>query len=316
MRGRRTVVLGAGVALVLAAAIVVLISRGGETSGASFPAAAASRRISIGPTSQADLEAKSALALRVNLPSDFRGSVQGRVAAAAEKPWAATEQVAVRGSGTRAVRLRVLAATPGRLASCESRQLSISLRDLGGKVVARRTRMLAPVPPRCGRFFGPRSIWTSPIAADAPVDKLSSPLVAALAGEVRAEFARNYPPTINTTSFSSPVYTVPAHQRRVPVRLVGSRVAYGGELKATLARGRPAAAGGAGRRGERQAPRRVATGDRHHVGALGRGEHERDLDRAVGRQDDRRLAQRRASSSIRAASSPAPRPRACRSSAA
>ncbi len=57
--------------------------------------------------------------------------------------------------------------------------------------------------------------------------------------EVRSEFARNYPPTINTTSFSSPVYTVPAHQRRVPVRLVGSRVAYGGALKATLARGVP-----------------------------------------------------------------------------
>ncbi len=232
-------VLGAGVALVAAAVFVVLLTRGDDTSGASFPAAAASRRIAIGPTSQADLLAKTALDVRVRLPAGSKGTVQAQLAAAGEDPWPVTQAVTIRGSGTQPVRLPVLDDAAPRLRSCRARQLSVSLRQGGGGRVVRRTRMLAVVPPRCGRFFGRGSVWTTPIASSTPVDKLSTPLVAGLAAEVRAEFARNFPPTINTTSFSSPVYTVPARQRRIPVRLVGPRVAYGGDLKATLARGVP-----------------------------------------------------------------------------
>ena len=42
------------------------------------------------------------------------------------------------------------------------------------------------------------------------------------ARQVEAGFAANFPPTINTRSYSTPVYTVRAGQRRVPVHLVGA----------------------------------------------------------------------------------------------
>jgi hypothetical protein len=64
------------------------------------------------------------------------------------------------------------------------------------------------------RPFAASSFWNAPLAADAPLDRLS-PVYAA---ELRAQVARTTP-WINTTRFSVPVYTVPAGRPTVRVAL-------------------------------------------------------------------------------------------------
>jgi hypothetical protein len=69
------------------------------------------------------------------------------------------------------------------------------------------------------RFFASTSFWNESPAADAPLDPSSSVIVAALAGEVAQEEEIKKGPAINTTSWSVPVYTVPANQPTVQVTL-------------------------------------------------------------------------------------------------
>lgn len=53
--------------------------------------------------------------------------------------------------------------------------------------------------------FAPTSFWNTPLAADAPLDDLSATYVA----DIRSQLT-TWLPWINTTKYSSPVYTVPA----------------------------------------------------------------------------------------------------------
>ena len=69
------------------------------------------------------------------------------------------------------------------------------------------------------RFFSPSGPWNEPLSAGAPLDPSSSALVGGLAAEVAAEQAARRGPWINTTSYSVPIYTVPATQPTVAVRL-------------------------------------------------------------------------------------------------
>jgi hypothetical protein len=62
--------------------------------------------------------------------------------------------------------------------------------------------------------FAPGSVWNAPLASSAPL-ALSS---AALVGELGRQVTQ-YGPWINTTAYSVPVYTVPAGQPTVPVKL-------------------------------------------------------------------------------------------------
>ncbi len=62
--------------------------------------------------------------------------------------------------------------------------------------------------------FAPSSVWNTPLAADAPLDAQSSGYVA----QLRSQLATTVP-WINTTSYSAPVYTLPADQPTVHVKL-------------------------------------------------------------------------------------------------
>src|SRR5919201_5917836 len=62
--------------------------------------------------------------------------------------------------------------------------------------------------------FAASSVWNTPLAADAPLDAQSSGYVA----QLRSQLATTVP-WINTTSYSAPVYTVPADQPTVHVKL-------------------------------------------------------------------------------------------------
>jgi hypothetical protein len=75
------------------------------------------------------------------------------------------------------------------------------------------------------RFFSPTSFWNEEVPASASLDPSSAGVVTAFDREIAAaEAAKTGLPNINTTSWSVPVYTVPADQPLVKVTLEeGSR---------------------------------------------------------------------------------------------
>lgn len=72
------------------------------------------------------------------------------------------------------------------------------------------------------RFFSSSSFWNETPSAAAPLDPSSGDVVGALETEVASEAAAGKGPTINTTSWSVPIYTVAAGQATVPVTLDGA----------------------------------------------------------------------------------------------
>jgi hypothetical protein len=81
-----------------------------------------------------------------------------------------------------------------------------------------RARHRAPEQPQAGpeepQLFAPTSFWNAPLAADAPLDSKSSAYVNRL-----QELLKRWTPYVNTTRYSTPVYTVPADQPMVHVTL-------------------------------------------------------------------------------------------------
>jgi hypothetical protein len=88
-----------------------------------------------------------------------------------------------------------------------------------------------PEPPAPFRFFSPTSFWNESLPADAPLDPSSAVVVGALAEEVTHEQEIEKGPTINTTSWSVPVYTVPANQ---PLVKITQTFPYGGKVNPAL----------------------------------------------------------------------------------
>ena len=154
-----------------------------------------------------------------------------------------------------------------------------------------------------GRFFSPTSVWNTQIADDAPVD----PMSAAWVTELQRQLTLG-DPWINTTKWSSPLYTVPADQPTVKVTLDTS---YAVLQNAWLAVPLPVDARPAGGTDGHLVVYQPSTDTMWEFWAM----HGRRLARALGRPD-------RPRSRRTPATSPAPRPpgaprrRACRCSAA
>jgi hypothetical protein len=69
-------------------------------------------------------------------------------------------------------------------------------------------------------WFAPDSYRNAALPADAPVDPLSAEYRDALVANLDG-LRGDSPRTVNTREWSTPVYIVPAHQRRVPVEVAG-----------------------------------------------------------------------------------------------
>ena len=73
------------------------------------------------------------------------------------------------------------------------------------------------------RFFSATSFWNESVPADAPLDPSSTAIVGAFENEIaKAEKAKKGLPSINTTAWSVPIYTVPAGQPTVRVTHAGT----------------------------------------------------------------------------------------------
>jgi hypothetical protein len=73
------------------------------------------------------------------------------------------------------------------------------------------------------RFFSHNSFWNQLLPAKVALDPNSAELVGQLAADAAAEVQARKGPWIDTTSYSVPIYTVPANEPTVRVRLVGLR---------------------------------------------------------------------------------------------
>jgi hypothetical protein len=67
------------------------------------------------------------------------------------------------------------------------------------------------------RFFSPTSIWNAPLLPNAPIASNSAAIEGTLQTYINSSLATRTGPWINTTQYSTPIYTVPANQPTVPV---------------------------------------------------------------------------------------------------
>ena len=89
-------------------------------------------------------------------------------------------------------------------------------------------------PLRGTRLFAPDSIWNAHLPAHARLDPRSARLASLFAAEISRERMLRIGPWIQTTQYSTPVYTVPRRQR--PVRVVlDARGPYGRGLRRAFA---------------------------------------------------------------------------------
>jgi hypothetical protein len=91
---------------------------------------------------------------------------------------------------------------------------------------------LSPATPM---LFAPGSVWNQRLAADAPIDPQSAPLVQALAAEAQRESIANVGPWISTSSYSTPIYIVGARQPAVYVALDEPTLSWRAGLQAAFA---------------------------------------------------------------------------------
>jgi hypothetical protein len=67
------------------------------------------------------------------------------------------------------------------------------------------------------RFFSPTSIWNTPLLPNAPIASNSAAIEGTVQAYINSSLATRTGPWINTTQYSTPIYTVPANQPTVPV---------------------------------------------------------------------------------------------------
>jgi hypothetical protein len=203
--------------MVLAYAIAALVLAGTTPSTGQAAARLPAVRIAIAPLGAEEVLRTEQV--HIALHALRRSRVRAAVSFVSEKGTVRlySRRVTIARGRTRRIRLALPVAARHALEGCAASRLEVSV-----KSGDRRRRAVAPMtlgPPRCGRFFGPQSVWNTPLAPDAAVDPDSGQIVAALSREVAREFDSSAQPTVNTANYSAPIYTVPQDQPTVPVGL-------------------------------------------------------------------------------------------------
>lgn len=214
-----------------AATAALLLGDGDGPLDAVQPARAAATlpvKIRLPVTTRLDLLSDGSVPLRLRFHSHARLLVAVRLRVAGERSTKLVRPRMIRVRPRRWKRVKLHLTPDGRsaLGGCPVGDLVATARRRNARSQRTVRKALKLDAPACARFFGPSATWNSPLAPDAPLDPDSDRVTADLLGKVQAGDQSNMPPTINTTSYAPPVYTVPADQRRVPVRLDrGARVA-------------------------------------------------------------------------------------------
>ncbi|MDX6674111.1 MAG: hypothetical protein QOH11_1529 [Solirubrobacteraceae bacterium] len=203
----------------IVAASVLLGAAAGAGRGPPRPAV----RVAVNPVARDTVLATGTVPVTLRAPRDGRVTVRLRLVDGAGRILAASRGFSVR---LRRGRVRTLSLPPGQsivraLEQCGGRRMRVDItpRRRTGLRSSRAALPLALVPPVCGRFFADDSFWNRVVPPDAPLDPASPKLTGELLRQVRADIAGGTGPWINTTRFSTRIYTVPAGQARVRVAL-------------------------------------------------------------------------------------------------
>jgi hypothetical protein len=220
-RSRRNTAALVTAGIVALLAFWALFTYGTDDGAGSASTAAPPVRVHIAPPSRVDLLAGRPLSLRMRHAAGgtVRLTVLLRLAGQRRIALGAPLRVALRPRRARTVAVPVSTGARAALAGCGAASVEVSAADPGYPSPRTATAPVRLDPPDCGRFFGPGSAWNSPLPADAPLDPDSAAITAVLQKQVEDGFRSSLPPTINTTSYSPPVYTVGSAQARVPVIL-------------------------------------------------------------------------------------------------
>jgi hypothetical protein len=97
--------------------------------------------------------------------------------------------------------------------------LSLASPRAHGRLTDSRARPIDTDLTRPLHLFSSASVWNRRLPASAPLAPNSAGVVARLDGFVDTSLAKGIGPWINTTDYSTPIYTVPASQPRVRVHL-------------------------------------------------------------------------------------------------
>ena len=203
----------AAAALASAALGVAAVSSAGGTRtvpvDASLPAAG-----------QADLLARGSVAVGLRHRAGGRVKVtpELRRPGGSTAPLGSARFAALAKGRSRTVKLPLSSAGRALLESCPAGRVQVTVAGTGYRA-KRATRTLRLDPPGCARFFAPGAFWNSALPGDAPLDPNSREVTAELLRSVDMGRRQGRPPTINTSAYTPPVYTVPANQPRVRVEL-------------------------------------------------------------------------------------------------
>jgi hypothetical protein len=179
-------------------------------------------RVRVPAVHQTDLAAsglKVQLALRHRRSQRVRVATALAVAGARPVTVARARTLTLKQGKPRDLRFALTPRGRTAVAGCQAGDVVVTVTSHGFTKRHIKTTALHLDPPACGRFFSPRSFWNTPVAGDAPLDPESGALSAELQREVDAAYNSNAPPTINTTQYAPPIYTVPAGQRLTSVHL-------------------------------------------------------------------------------------------------
>ena len=119
----------------------------------------------------------------------------------------------------RQLAIEVAPAAREALASCEPGRIVVRVSGRGYRRARERVLPLALDPPECARFFAPDAFWNTPLPTGAPEDPNSRAVTDQLLRHVSDGYRSGPKPTINTTAYAPPIYTVGERQPRVRVRL-------------------------------------------------------------------------------------------------
>jgi hypothetical protein len=119
----------------------------------------------------------------------------------------------------RTVSMPLDATARAALRTCRPTSIAVTVDVPGLAPVSAASTPVRLDPPDCGRFFGSRAVWNSALPDDAALDPNSAAITAELQRQVNQGFQSGPPPSINTTSYAPPVYSVGAAQPKVQVHL-------------------------------------------------------------------------------------------------
>jgi hypothetical protein len=220
-RSRRNTAIALGAAIGALLALWALFTYGGDERHGGSGGEAPPVDVQIAPASRADLLAGQPLTLRLRHAAG--GTVRLEVLLRQPRGGAAElsppREVALPARDPQTVTMLPSGPARATLLGCDADRIDVRATDRRFPRARIFTTRIRLDPPDCRRFFGPKAVWNTPLPPDAPTDPDSAAITAVLRKQVRNGFHSKLPPTINTTSYAPPVYTVGSGQPRVPVAL-------------------------------------------------------------------------------------------------